>query len=538
MAERVPLILGSVFIALLAYKFFRPKKAFGDVPGPVPRSWLFGNMLELQLYSPYGKHEFEWQKQYGPIYSIKGCIGEDRLMVSDTTALRAILADTGDFRKSPQHQLVNKEVFGDGSVLYVHGEQHRRIRAVMNPAFSTAAIRARVHSLQACAQHLSEKWEARLEFQSTAGIFDIFQDIHETTLSGVTDAVMGYDVTNDKEFTKAYKNLVITGAKRSKIAIVAHAVLLALPPWAIDVLKLFPPRDFKTLLKHCNASQRRADIFLKSQIEARKLGIEPENDLFNVMRKMMSRILILEPHLRHRQVDSHKASAEVSLQEIKDQFGTITVAGEDTTANSIVWALYQLAKNLDYQKKIREEFVEAQENKRKEGLEFYESLPFLNALETLRFYSMVPYSERIAIKDTVIPVSQPITTRSGQQITQIPVKKGQYVQIAISSYHRLSSLWGPDAEEFNPMRWLDGRTKLGDKALGPYANLLTFLGGPRTCLGWRFAVLEMQIVLCELVRKFNLALPENSTIETAHAISLVPIHNRGDVELLLCISCA
>ncbi|KAJ3508491.1 hypothetical protein NLJ89_g5720 [Agrocybe chaxingu] len=485
-------------------------------------------MLELQLYSPYGKHEFEWQKQYGPVYSIKGCIGEDRLMVSDTTALRAILADNGDFRKSPQHQLVNKEVFGNGSVLYVHGEQHRRIRAVMNPAFSTAAIRARVSSLQACAQHLSEKWESRLESHSVAGIFDIFQDIHETTLSGVTDelrvvkAVMGYDVTNDKEFTKAYKNLVITGAKRSKMAIVTHAALLALPPWAIDVLKFFPPRDFKTLLIHCNASQRRADIFLKSQIEARKLGIEPENDLFNVM------------------LDSHKSSAEVSLQEIKDQFGTITVAGEDTTANSIVWALYQLAKNPEYQKNIREEFVEAQESKKKEGLEFYEGLPFLNALvkETLRFYSMVPYSERIAIKDTVIPVSEPITTRSGQQITQIPVKKGQYVQIAISSYHRLPSLWGPDAEEFNPMRWLDGRTKLGDKALGPYANLLTFLGGPRTCLGWRFAVLEMQIVLCELVRKFNLALPESSIIETAHAISLVPIHNRGNVELPLLVSCA
>ncbi|CAA7268933.1 unnamed protein product [Cyclocybe aegerita] len=521
MAERVPLILGSVFVTVLVYEFFKPKNAFGDVPGPISRSWIFGNMLELQLYSPYGQHEFEWQKQFGPVYSIKGCIREERLMVSDTTALWAILADTGDFRKSPQHQLINKEVFGNRSILYVHGEKHRHICAVMNPAFSTATIRARVSSLQACAQHLSEKWEARLESQSVAGIFDIFQDIHETTLSGVTDAVMGYDVANDKEFTKAYKNLVITGAKRSKIAIVAHAVLLALPSWAIDVLKLFPPREFKTLLKHCHASQRRADVFLKSQIEARKLGIEPENDLFNVM------------------LDSHKASAEVSLQEIKDQFGTITVAGEDTTANSIVWALYQLAKNPEYQKKIREEFVEAQESKRKEGLEFYESLPFLNALvkETLRFYSMVPYSERIAIKDTVIPVSQPITTRSGQQITQIPVKKGQYVQIAISSYHRLPSLWGPDAEEFNPVRWLDDRTKLGDKALGPYANLLTFLGGPRTCLGWCFAVLEMQIVLCELVRKFNLGLPENSIIEPAHAISLVPIHNRGNVELPLCISC-
>lgn len=43
-------------------------------------------------------------------------------MVSDPITLRHILADTGDFRKCPQHQLINKRVFGDGSVLYSHGK--------------------------------------------------------------------------------------------------------------------------------------------------------------------------------------------------------------------------------------------------------------------------------------------------------------------------------------------------------------------------------------------------------------------------------
>lgn len=43
-------------------------------------------------------------------------------MVSDPTALREILSDTGEFRKSPQHQFINRNVFGYGSVLYAHGK--------------------------------------------------------------------------------------------------------------------------------------------------------------------------------------------------------------------------------------------------------------------------------------------------------------------------------------------------------------------------------------------------------------------------------
>lgn len=56
--------------------------------------------------------------------------------------------------------------------------------------------------------------------------------------------------------------------------------------------------------------------------------------------------------------------------------------------------------------------------------------------ETMRLYSPLPYTERIAIKDTVISLSQPIISRTGKKVTEISVKKGQYVEVAISSYNR------------------------------------------------------------------------------------------------------
>ncbi|KAJ7136757.1 cytochrome P450, partial [Mycena epipterygia] len=102
--------------------------------------------------------------------------------------------------------------------------------------------------------------------------------------------------------------------------------------------------------------------------------------------------------------------------------------------------------------------------------------------EVLRFYSPFPLAERVATEDCVIPLSQPIITTTGEEIKQIPIKKGQYVYVAIASCHRLSSLWGADAHEFRPARWLEPDPYKGP-ALGPHASLLVFLGGPGVCLG-------------------------------------------------------
>lgn len=65
-----------------------------------------------------------------------------------------------------------------------------------------------------------------------------------------------------------------------------------------------------------------------------------------------------------------------------------------------------------------------------------------------------------------------MVSRLGKKVSEIPVRKGQYVEVAISSYNRLQEIWGDDAEIFNPFRWLDNRnTNHAEGALGPYANV-------------------------------------------------------------------
>lgn len=77
---------------------------------------------------------------------------------------------------------------------------------------------------------------------------------------------------------------------------------------------------------------------------------------------------------------------------------------------------------------------------------------------------------RVAVQDDVIPLSKPILSKTGATITDIPVSAGQSVLISICAYNRLTDLWGEDAHEYNPMRWIHP-TAEKDIKVGVYANL-------------------------------------------------------------------
>jgi len=196
-------------------------------------------------------------------------------------------------------------------------------------------------------------------------------------------------------------------------------------------------------------------------------------------------------------------------------------------ANTLTFALLELAKAQGLQEKLRAE-IHSTVGGARAGSVAYDTMPLLNAVikESLRLYPAEPISERIVVQDTVIPLAHSITAAKGERVSHIPVRKGQIMTLAIASYQRLESHWGEDADEFNPSRWLDGGAYKGE-AVGPYANLLSFLAGPRICLGWRFVILEMQVFLCELVGKFSFALPADGPARTRWAATLLPIMCNG-----------
>lgn len=89
----------------------------------------------------------------------------------------------------------------------------------------------------------------------------------------------------------------------------------------------------------------------------------------------------------------------------------------------------------------------------------------------------------------------PTTGRNGEVITAVPVPKDTIVYIGIMASNRSQAIWGTDALEWRPERWLDGgvQVKSDAKVPGVYANMMTFLGGGRSCIGFKFSQLEMSM---------------------------------------------
>ncbi|KAE9385128.1 cytochrome P450 [Gymnopus androsaceus JB14] len=175
---------------------------------------------------------------------------------------------------------------------------------------------------------------------------------------------------------------------------------------------------------------------------------------------------------------------------------TLTFAAMDTTSSAMARLLHLLSRHPEVQEKLRQEIIEAKRQKDGQDFSYDElvALPYLDAVcrETLRLYSPAPIVDRIARQDAVVPLLKPIT---GLDV----------VMVSIFNANKNPDLWGKDADEWKPERWLSPLPEalLEARIPGVYSHLMTFIGGGRSCIGFKFSQLEMKVVISVLVENFK-----------------------------------
>ncbi|KAF9254518.1 cytochrome P450 [Marasmius fiardii PR-910] len=519
----VVICLAGTKLLFVVLELIGRKHDIRDVPGPVDNaSRLYGNLPEFLLSQPYGKYEFKWGEQYGFTYRLKGCFSEDYLFTSDPVTLRYIVNDPRLFDFPHSRQFLALMLFGEEGVLaqWTGGDTHRRIKNAFTPAFTMARLQPYVPVIRDIARSAADKLmdQYLMNQQDTHAKIDVFQLLQHTTSDIIGEVGFGHkfnavETDGGDEIAQSHRSVIILGSKRSKGAIFGDSILSCLPRVVLKQMLRLPVEPFKTLSRFRSIADKWSTELLKASLseddgntEAGLVGFVASSN------------------------KDQKREQQLSFKEISRQTPTLLAAGQETTANAISWSLYELAKRPAWQEEIRKEINEAQAIETDSSLD---KLKYLNAhiKETLRFYPSVPNTERMAFEDTVLPLSQPITTTSGRVITELPIQKGQHIYFGIASYNRNPRIWGPDAHVFDPSHWLDGRYDSGNLpgSIGPYANLATFVGGARTCLGWRLAVVEMQIVISELVSKFRFSFNpgEENNIVYGFALSLLPLDARS-----------
>ncbi|CAI0401032.1 unnamed protein product [Linum tenue] len=217
-------------------------------------------------------------------------------------------------------------------------------------------------------------------------------------------------------------------------------------------------------------------------------------------------------------VESEKDPDTMNDRYLRDIILNFMIAGKDTSAGTLSWFFYMLSKNPLVQHKLAREVDEVAggNNNNNNNADFIQGItdttldkmPYLHAAltETLRLYPAVPIDGRCSEADDILPDG----TR---------VKKGDLVNYLAYSMGRMSYIWGDDAQDFRPERWLND-----DGAFQPQSpfKFVAFHGGPRICLGRDFAYRQMKIIAVALLRyfRFQLGGHDNVTYKTMFTLHI------------------
>ncbi|GAB1203803.1 hypothetical protein APSETT445_002443 [Aspergillus pseudonomiae] len=180
--------------------------------------------------------------------------------------------------------------------------------------------------------------------------------------------------------------------------------------------------------------------------------------------------------------------------ELRDECINVLLAGRDTTASLLSWTILLLARHPHIFQRLRKEIIEhfgTYSEPRDINFSSLKSFQYLQHFinETLRLHPVVPFNRRCANKDTTLP------TGGGKDgNSPVYLQKGQPVLYSSYVLQRRKDIWGEDAEEFNPDRWF------GRKVIWEH---IPFSGGPRTCIGQQFALINTSYVLVRLLQRFD-----------------------------------
>ncbi|KAK0214030.1 cytochrome P450 [Armillaria fumosa] len=514
---------GLLVVVVLTTVYFTYKRwsriSISQVPGPASESFLYGNLPEL-LQAQAGEVDFKWQAMYGDIFRVRAPLGEDRLFISDPKALQYIY-HTASYRfpKVTGRRHLSHLLFGPG-LTAVDGDDHKRHRKVMLPGFGGPESKSFFPIFFACAEKMAQKWVEAIELDNSQLItLNVTPWISRGALDAIGEAAFDYQFgaldSLDHPLVKSYTNLMFdTFGLPTKPAILSLSIMDNLP---YNLAGFIMGNSRSTRLSHAQKTNELSTILAKELVTEKSKALLEGNGRRDIMSMLVKANASENPQKR------------LGQRELLAQMNTIILAGHETTANSISFALLEMCRKPEMQDRLRKEIRATEQAVCERGDSGFlptdfESMPYLSAMvkETFRYHPVVYNIFRYASQDDVLPLSTPITTTSGKVLHELPIPKGTQVIASIAAYNRNKEIFGDDADVFNPDRWLRDSVPNTKSALGVYASLFTFSGGSRSCIGWRFAVMELHAFMIELLGTFEFSLDDNEEIRRESSFIMTP----------------
>ena len=384
-------------------------------------------------------------REYGDFVPLR--LGPIRaLLLSDPNAIESVLVEHNkSFRKSAGVRRL-QTLLGNG-IFLSEGAPWLRHRRLMQPALNRASVE--LH-----AETMTQSVSAALDRWAMTDALNVVPETHRLALEIASQTLFGADVTENEAREIGQAMEVASAQLQTRVS----SLLMFLPDWVPT------PGN-----RRMNAAIARLDRLVFRVIDDRRRSNEQRDDLLGLLL-----------------AESGRAETAMTDRELRDEVITLLVAGHETTAITLAWAMYEIARHPLVGTELREEAIVVLGPDRSPAPSDVHNLPVTTGIvnETLRLYPAGYLTAREAIADV--------------RIAGHTIKKGTLVLMSQWEQHRDPATF-PDPDVFRPDRWKGGLSTTLKR--GEY---FPFGLGPRMCIGGSFANMELMLALPMIGRRFRM----------------------------------
>jgi cytochrome P450 family 110 len=389
----------------------------------------------------------DYDRRYGDLFTL-GAPGNAPLIICNHPShLQEIFSHASQFESGRSNENL-RVLLGNQSLILLDGDRHQRQRQLLTPPFHGERMRAYGQIIRQVTQQVIDEWQINHPFL-------VRQPMQTITLRVILRAVFGLQEGDRYEQLRQ-----LLSALLESVSSPMSASVLFFRGLQKDLGAWSPWGRFVRL-------KQQVDRLLYAEIRERRTQFDPtRTDILSLL--MAARDETGQP---------------LTDEELHDELMTLLVAGHETTASALTWALYWIYTRADIHAKLLQELETVDQDTEPTTIA---QLPYLSAIcqETLRIYPIAMFAF-------------PRVSKTAFRLEGYEFAAGTWFLPCIYLTHQRSDLY-PEPKQFKPERFLE-------RQFSPY-EYFPFGGGNRRCIGLAFAQFEMKLVLATIVSQFQLAL--------------------------------
>ncbi|CAG9785253.1 unnamed protein product [Diatraea saccharalis] len=464
-------IILIVLIVILLYCLLKRNQQYWQklgIVGPKPNI-LFGNYKDVILRRITS---FELQEDLYNTYPKEKVVGLYRfntpiLLLRDLDIIQHVFISNFD-------SFVNRGMeFGDKfatNLASSNDETWRILRAQFSPLFTSGKLKNMLYLVERCGNKMLEQLNTEISLSETCNVQKI---TYKFTMQAISSCAFGIDMDEpDKRLTRICKLIF-----RNYYALELFYICCNL----MKKLRLNTmPREVTNYFSA-----------LVNSIKEQRSGVPSQRKDFMDLLLHMKNLSELKIGQRHKSNDGELKVLPISDDLIAAQAMIFFSAGFETSANTLSYLLYEIAKHQDIQEKLFEEIKQTLDNNIGElSFDTLKQMSYMNQVfyETLRMYSLIDLQRKVSAPSCKIP---------GVDVT---LKRDDYLFVSVRGIH-YDEKYYPEPHKFDPDRFLPDNIK----SRHPCAYM-PFGVGPRQCIGWLFGKIQTQIFLVKFLARYKVEL--------------------------------